>query len=342
MQGLTRRGFLTVSAAAGMAAFGGMRISKAQENALYEAAKAEGELNLYWGSYEQKTMDDIVAAFKAKYPGINVNLLRQASQTVYTRLRLEMQNDAVQCDSLGTTNALHFAELKAVGALRPYTVPNADVIPEAFRHLDPDNMFHLGAISIICINRSSAIEGPKSWQDMVSGKFEGEICSGSPAHSGDVAHWVVAMLAKYGDDFLREFAKQKPKIGQSSVDTVTDILSGERKIGAAAPYSYTLGQKAAGNPIDVTLPEDGTILNLGITGIPAKAPHPNAGQLFNEFLYSPEVSQVLAANYWPTLNTSVPWNGGLTLNSINWYRNPTENLPQAMEEAIAKWKELVV
>ncbi|WP_199286399.1 ABC transporter substrate-binding protein [Pseudogemmobacter humi] len=338
---MTRRSLLSVGAAAGVGAALGIRPALAGDSALYEAAKAEGELNLYWGSYEQKTIDELIAAFTARYPGIGVNLLRQASQTVYTRLRLEMDNDAVQCDSLGTTNVLHYNELKSLDALRPYKPAAAEMIPEAFRTLDPDGLFHVGAISLICINRSASVEGPKSWAEMVGGGFAGEISCGSPAHSGDVAHWTVAMLAKFGEDFLRDFAAQKPKIGQSSVDSVTDILAGERTVGASAPYSYTLTQKAAGNPIDVTMPSDDAILNLGITGIPAKAPHPNAGQLFNEFLYSPEASQVLVANNWPSLRSDVPWAGGLSLDQIGWYRNPAEGLTEAMAEAIEKWKDIV-
>ncbi|MBE2278120.1 MAG: extracellular solute-binding protein [Rhodobacteraceae bacterium] len=341
MQSISRRSLLSAGAAVGLTAALGIRPVRAQDSALYEAAKGEGELNLYWGSYEQKTIDELIVAFKARYPGINVNLLRQASQTVYTRLRLEMDNDAVQCDSLGTTNVLHYNELKSLDALRPYKPAEVGMIPEAFRTLDPDGLFYVGAISLSCINRSSAVEGPKSWAEMVGGDYAGEISCGSPAHSGDVAHWTVAMLAKFGDDFLRDFAAQKPKIGQSSVDAVTDILAGERTLGAAAPYSYTLTQKAAGNPIDVTMPSDDAILNLGITGIPGKAPHPNAGQLFNEFLYSPEASQVLVANNWPSLRTDVPWAGGMTLDQIAWYRNPADGLAEAMAEAIEKWKAIV-
>lgn len=341
MQSITRRSLLATGAAAGLVSSLSVRGAFAQDSALYEAAKAEGEVNLYWGSYEQKTIEELIVAFKAQYPGIAVNLLRQASQTVYTRLRLEMENDAVQCDSVGTTNVLHYNELKAIDALRPYKPSDAAMIPEAFRTLDEDGLFHVGAISLSGINRSSKVEGPKSWEDLVSGKFAGEISVGSPAHSGDVAHWVVAMLAKFGDSFLEELAAQNPKVGQSSVDCVTDILAGERTIGAAAPYGYTLTQKAAGNPIDAIIPEDGMVLNLGITGIPAKAPHPNAGQLFNEFLYSPAASAVLVSNNWPTLRTDVEWADGLSLDKINWYRNPAEGLAEAMQEAIEKWQDIV-
>lgn len=317
--------------------------ARAADDPLYAAAKKEGALNLYWGSYEQKTIEEIRDAFKAKYPGIEVNLLRQASQTVYTRLRLEIQNDAVQCDSLGTTNLLHYLDLKKIGAIQPHKPTNIDMVPADFRNLDPDSVYHVGAISLTSINQSSKVTSPpKSWQALLDAPWAGKITTGSPAFSGDVASWVVAIRKKYGDDYLKAFAKQKPKVGQSNVDTVTDILSGERLVGSGAPFSYSLAQKVAGNPIDVTVPEDGAILNLGLTAVPTKAPHPNAGKLFTDFLFSVETSQILSRNFWPTLRTDVPWAEGRTLQSIKWYRNPVDNLAAEVAEGIAKWKEIVV
>jgi iron(III) transport system substrate-binding protein len=135
-------------------------------------------------------------------------------------------------------------------------------------------------------------------------------------------------------------ARLRPKIGGSNVDTVTDLLSGERLVGAAAPFSYTLAQKAAGNPIDAVAPTDDLILNLGVMGIIKNAPHPNAAKLFHNFVYSREVSQILAKNLWPTLRSDVPSEGG-SLEKLKWYRNPPENLGAQVAEGIVKWKEIM-
>ncbi|WDI06220.1 hypothetical protein PUN73_14545 [Bordetella pertussis] len=108
MNQYSRRDMLRLGVSASAALAGSVFLPvRAQDNPLYEAARKEGALNLYWGSYEQKSIEDIRDAFVKKYPGIQVNLLRQGSQTVYTRLRLELQNNAANCDSLGTTNLLH-------------------------------------------------------------------------------------------------------------------------------------------------------------------------------------------------------------------------------------------
>ncbi|RYZ12509.1 MAG: extracellular solute-binding protein [Comamonadaceae bacterium] len=340
---ISRRRFVQSGVALGAAAGLGFVPAYAQEEELYAAAKKEGQLSLYWGSYEQKTAEEFRDAFKARYPGIDVSLLRQGSQTVYNRLRLELQNGVAECDSLGTTNILHFIELKKANALLAYEPRGADMVPAGVRRLDPDNMFSVGAISLTSMNYQSAKvrKPPASWLGLLDDEWQGKITIGSPAASGDVASWVVAMRAKYGDDFLRKLARQRPKIGQSNVDTVTDILSGERLVGAAAPFSFTLAQKAAGNPIDVAVPSDDLILNLGVMGIPKNAPHPNAARLYHNFLYSQEASRMLSKNFWPTLRTDVAWADGRSLDTIKWYRNKPEGLAEQVAEGIAKWKEIM-
>jgi len=344
-QPITRRHFVQTGAAAAAAlGLAPLQHAAAQDDPLYAAARKEGKLSMYWGSYEQKTAEEIRDAFKAKYPGIEVALLRQASQTVYNKLRLELQSNVAECDTLGTTNILHFVELKQANLLLTHVPADSATLPANLQRLDADGTYHVGAVSITSINFQpvKVKNPPVSWKALLDDEWQGKITVGSPTASGDVASWVVAMRAKYGDDFLRRLAKQRPKIGQSSVDTVTDILSGERVVGAAAPFSYTLAQKAAGNPIDIVAPADDLIFNLGVMGIPKNAPHPNAAKLFHNFMYSKEVSQILSKNFWPTLRTDVPWAEGRTVQSIKWYRNPAENLAAETAEGIAKWKEIVV
>jgi len=341
---ITRRRFVQSTAAA-TAAIGlsHWQVVEAQEDPLYQAAKKEGKVSLYWGSYEQKTAEEIRDAFKAKYPGIEVALLRQASQTVYNKLRLELQNGVAECDSLNTTNILHFIELKSAGELLAYVPHDANAAPPGLQNLDKDGMYCVGAVSLTSINYQPAKvkQPPASWKALLGDEWAGKITIGSPTASGDVASWVVAMRAKYGDEFLRGLARQRPKIGQSNVDTVTDILSGERVVGAGAPFSYTLAPKAAGNPIDVVAPADDLILNLGVMGIPKNAPHPNAAKLYHSFMYSREVSQMLSKNFWPTLRADVPWAEGRSLDKLKWYRNPVDNLAAQVAEGMAKWKEIM-
>ena len=230
------------------------------------------------GSYEQKSIEDIRDAFRqaiprhpgqSAAPGFANGLYPAAPGAAEQRRQLRFAGHHQSA-------ALHRTEEdQCLDGVPP---DGAEHLPEAFRGLDPDNTFHVGAISITSINFQSqkVPNPPESWQALLDPAWAGKITVGSPASSGDVAHWALAMRLKYGDGFFKKFAAQKSKVGQSNVDTVTDILAGERVVGAAAPFSYSLTQKAAGQPVDVKVPTDDAILNLGLTAIPAKAPHPNA------------------------------------------------------------------
>ena len=125
-------------------------------------------------------------------------------------------------------------------------------MPEAFRGLDPDNTFHVGAISITSINFQSqkVPNPPESWQALLDPAWAGKITVGSPASSGDVAHWALAMRLKYGDGF---FKIRRPEAEGRPVQRRYRYRYPGRRArgGAAAPFSYSLTQKAAGQPVDV-------------------------------------------------------------------------------------------
>ncbi len=251
MTKLTRRSVLQGTGAASMALSAGMfsRQVAAQEDDLYQAAKKEGHLTRYDGIFEQKTIEAILEAFNAKYPALRCSsyVSRRKPSTHDCGLKFKMGLPSATL--LGCTNILHFVELKKINELAAYTPKDLDKAPAAFRDIDPDETFHTAALSVTCINYSpqKAPKPPTSWTELVGGGWEGKISVGSPAVSGDVASWLIAMRHKYGDKFLKDLAAQKPKVGGSSVDTVTDILAGERAVGAGAPFSYSLAQKGSGS-----------------------------------------------------------------------------------------------
>src|SRR5581483_7107597 len=97
-------------------------------------------------------------------------------------------------------------------------------------------------------------------------RWKGQITVGHPAFSGYVGQWVTAMLRTYGDSWLQSLAKNNPKVNRSVNDTVTDIVAGERTVGAG-PDNYSLAKKAGGSPIDIVWPADGAVLIPGPVGI---------------------------------------------------------------------------
>src|SRR5712692_5785296 len=63
----------------------------ATEDALYQAAKQEGKVVWWTAHYAQSAADAVRDAFVAKYPGIEVEFIRQTAQVIYQRLTQNLQ-----------------------------------------------------------------------------------------------------------------------------------------------------------------------------------------------------------------------------------------------------------
>ena len=307
---------------------------------LYAAAKQEGHLTWWTAHYAQDAADAVHDAFVAKYPGIEVEYIRQTAQVVYQRLTENLKAGTHAVDVFASTDESHYLTLKPQGVLAQYTPVGVDVLPQQYRDIDPDHTYHVGAIGFVLVNynTSKVPNPPQTWNDLLDAQWKDQITVGHPGFSGFVGNWTVAMWDKYGWDYFTKLAQNNPKIGRSINDTVTDIVAGERLVGAG-PDNYSLSQKAAGNPIDVQFPTDDAILIVSPVGIMKDAPHPNAARLFESFYYSQEYSQTMAKTYNYPLRSDVASPTGKSVDQIKSYRNKGERLQTGIPDAIEKWRE---
>src|SRR5215813_2082507 len=281
---------------------------------LYAAARKEGSVTWWTAHYEQSAAETMAASFKKKYPGVDVNLLRQTAQVLYTRLQNDLKAGQTECDVFASTDEGHYPPLKKAGALATFTPPDVDLLPKEFQVLDPDHQYYLGAIGFVLINyRTDKVPTPpKSWKDLLDPQWKGKITTGHPGFSGYVGNWVIAMIDKYGDSYLKDLEKNSPKINRSVNDTVTDIVQGERQVGA------------------------------GPDGIMKGSQRPNAAQLFVNFMYSKEYSEALVStSNYPLRADIKPVAGTPTLDKIKWHRNKVDRLITGVPEAIQKWREIM-
>lgn len=352
---LTRRDFLRwTGGAATLAATGGVGALleacggnattsgpvEADVSKLYSAAKSEGSVTWWTAHYEQSAAEQMAAAFKAKYPGIEVNLLRQTAQVINTRLNQELKTGSTECDVFCSTDEGHYPPLIKGGYLAQYTPPDLDLLPKQFQNLNPDHYYHLGAIGFVVINyrTDKVTTPPKDWTEFASSAWKDKTTTGHPGFSGYVGQWVTAMVRTYGDKWLTSLKNTNPKINRSVNDTVTDIKAGERQVGAG-PDNYSLASKAQGVPIDIHFPDDGAVLVPGPVGILNNSKHPNAARLFENFMFSKEYSQALVKTYnYPLREDVAPATGVPTLDKIKVLRNTVDQLTKELPANIDKWR----
>ncbi|MFN2460399.1 MAG: ABC transporter substrate-binding protein [Candidatus Velthaea sp.] len=315
-------------------------ISDADVSKLYDAAKKEGTVVWWTGHYTQAAAERVRDAFKAKYPGVDVQLLRQTGQVLFQRLTQDLKSNVHEVDVFASTDEAHMTILKKQNALATFVPGDIDKIPSQFQHLDPEDTYQLGDIALMCINYNpKKTPAPKKWTDLLDSKFKDQLTTGHPGFSGYVGNWVVAMNDKYGwDNYFKKFAADNPKIGRSVFDATTDIVSGERSLGPGAD-SLALERKAGGSNIDVAFPEDDTIIVTAPVTVMKDAPHPNAARLLMNFYYSREYSQTMAKTYNLPLRQDVPAAGNIHLDKLKGYHVKIDRLLTGIPEMIAKWRE---
>ena len=340
---IDRRAFLKLGAGAlGAAALKPAMLLAAEsddEQKLHAEAKKEGKVVWWTSHYQLSAAEAVRDAFKAKYPGVDVEFIRQTAQVIYQRLNQNLKAGVKELDVFASTDESHYLKLKSQGVLAPYTPIGLDHVPKEFQSLDPEKTYQLGALALVVINHQKSVTAPpQKWTDLHDPKWQGQITLGHPGFSGYVGNWVVAMWDKYGWDYFEKLAKNKPKIGRSIFDTVTDIVGGERKVGAG-PENQSLESKAKGNPIDIRMPADDAVLVISPVAVLKDAPHPSAGRLFESFFYTKEYSQAVAKTFNYPLRSDVPAPTGIPIEKVKYYRNKADRLDKGIPEAIEKWRE---
>ncbi|MBC5810540.1 MAG: extracellular solute-binding protein [Candidatus Eremiobacteraeota bacterium] len=340
---MKRTQFVGSSLAAGFAAAASPLGAAPRENPevqrLYAEAKREGSVTWWTAHYTEDAAEKVRAAFKLKYPGIEVQFIRQTAQVIYQRLSQNLKSGVRELDVFASTDEAHYATLTKAGALASFIPPDIGLLPPSLRSLSDEATYHTAALRFVTlIFDPKKASRPRRWSDLLDPRYKNQLTTGHPGFSGVVGAWVVAMNDRFGWSYFEKFAKNQPKIGRSVNDTVSDIVSGERAIGSG-PDAYAYERKAAGSSIDVAFPDDDAILVVNPIGVLKDAPHPNAARLFLNFFYSREYSQVLVDSFNFPLRGDVRAANGMRFDRIKFYRNKIDRLANGIPEVVAKWRE---
>ena len=231
-------------------------------------------------------------AFTAAYPGITVEVIRTTGQVAFQRLMLDIKNHTPHCDVFSATDISHMPILKERHELTAVHAGQQRGAAAAVRCAVRSGWYYVTNAGRWVLIRNSdkvpADAAPKAWTDLLDPRWKGQLSVAHPAFSGGAGVWTLAMRKLYGWQFFEALAKNDPRVGRSTQDTVTLLSGGECQVGPTwAPGAYRDVDK--GNPIGITQPRDGVVVMVFPSAIPAGAPHPNAARLFMEWMLSQEL-----------------------------------------------------
>ena len=262
--------------------------------ALVEAAKEEGTLNVIALPPDWTNYGEMISTFSEKY-GITVDSAQPdaASQDeINAAEQLAGTDRAPDVFDLGSAVARANVDMFA-----PYQVETWDDIPEELK--DPEGRHVSDYTGYMSIGYDAgAVPAPTSVEDLLKPEYKGKVAlNGDPTQAGAAFNGVImAALATGGspDDIAPgvEFFKQLKAAGNFlPVDpSPATIASGQTPVVIDWDYTNAAQTQALEGKRDwqVVVPEGAVVSSYYQQAINKDAPHPAAARLWQEFLYSDE------------------------------------------------------
>ena len=288
---LTRRHAL----AAATATLALPRRARAQDSALVAAATKEGAVTFYT-SIDVGVVERLTAAFKARYPQIQLRIERSGAERILQRLMQEYGSGLHEADVVESSDITSFVDWKARGWLAPFVPADVGTFwPKEER--DPDGCFATvrAHLSVIAFNARQVKPGdaPKTYADLLLPQWRMRMVKAHPSYSGTILTGTAALVQLLGWPFLEKLAQQRVMQVQSSTEPPKKVAQGERSIMADGNEYNAFFLKESGSPVEIVYPAEGTPLVPGQAAVLKDAPHPNAARLFADFLFSAECQQVM-------------------------------------------------
>ena len=295
---LSRRALLKASAALPFAAYATRVVAAAPPAeaitpALIEAAKKEGSVSWYT-SADLRVAEAIGKTFERKY-GVTARVERAGAERLFTRVSQEYAANIFTVDTCNTGDLAMFILWKQQKLLAPYVPEDvAKHIPAEYR--DVEGM-HAVARSSLCVAAYNSEllkkdDAPKSFADMLDPKWSGKMVKASPSYSGTIITSTYQLVKSLGWPYIEKLAKQKILQVQSATDTPNKVILGERPVMFDGNEYNVFISKEGGKPIEPVYATEGSPMIAMPSAIFAKAPHPNAARLFQNFLFTPEAQQL--------------------------------------------------
>ncbi|MHA6691096.1 ABC transporter substrate-binding protein [Devosia sp. A449] len=270
--------------------------------ALYDAAKAEGELTVIALPHSWCGYGGVIDSFKAKYPGITINELNPdaGSADELEAIRANKDNKGPQAPDVLDVGLAFGPQAKDEGLLQAYKVSTWDEIPADAK--DADGFWYGDYYGVLAFGINKDVitgDNPADWADLLKDEFANSVAlAGDPRTANNAILSVYAAgLSTGADDAtaaqagLDYFKALNDKGNFVPVDAeAAPIAQGTTPIAINWDYNLlAVRDSLNGNPpIDIVVPSTGVVAGVYVQAISAYAPHPNAAKLWMEYLYSDE------------------------------------------------------
>ena len=264
------------------------------DEALVEAAKAEGELVVY-GSCEEEYLSAACKNFEKLY-GIKVQYQRLSTGEVQAKIEEENGNPSADVWFGGTTDPYNVCA--AEGLLEAYDAKNAEhIAKDVYKNADGYWYGIYTGLLGFMVNTEElerlGLEAPQDFADLTDPKYQGLIWLSNYQTAGTAKLVINTVIQKYGHDegikFLCDLDKNIEVYTKSGSGPSKNVGIGECVIGIGFLHDGITQIVDNGyDNIELIIPSSGTTCEIGATAIFKGCKHENAAKLWIEYALSPD------------------------------------------------------
>lgn len=308
-------------------------------DALIAAAKKEGEVTVY-SAQSLDDLNNLAAAFEAKYPGIDVKTVRGTDGDLGVKVETEIQTGKGIAD-MYVSASLSWVQAQAdagqfLAPTGPQLTGKGDY--DAKQYVHKGNFFETNAaVLTFGWNTDLYPKGLKDYPDLLDPALaNGKIGVVEPTAPAFVDFYLW-LEETYGADFVEKLAAQKPRVYPSSLPMGEALASGEIAAGSFVPPITLVPAKKKGAPVDFRMPPSGAWGARYYGMILKTGPQPNAAQLFADFMVTAKGQELITPSAGSVL-PNIP--GTLITNDKVRVQDPAKLTPEKVAAYQKKWKSL--
>ena len=276
-------------------------------------ASDENVLNVYT-ALEEEQVEDYLTSFKEAHPDVTVNVTRESTGVITSRLLAEKDNPVA--DVVWGLSATSLLQLKQEGMLEPYAPEGVDRIQPQFKDTDePPSWAGIDAWETAwLVNKAVLAEHgitdiPTSYQDLLDPQYQGLIAMSNPASSGTGLLTVNGVLALYGEEegwnYLDQLDNNVAVYMHSGSQPASETAAGEYGIGVSFGYRCLQAEAEVGSDIcETVFPEEGSGWDMEANALMKKDQVKDIAKEFLNWAITDDMMTKYAQNY-PIVATGV-------------------------------------
>jgi iron(III) transport system substrate-binding protein len=282
-------------------------LDDAEWQEVLDAANEEGELLVYTSS---GATEPAFALFEKAYPDIDITIERQPTADLVTRLDQELSVEAPGADVAFHSQEQWYSERGEDGLLAPLRL--SPEVAEDFADLDTARYYIPVSRTPYTLAYNTKIGQPvKTIEELIDVAGDTPVGILDPASGVPTAYQVFKWSEVYGEDLVDRLTGLDLVVHSSGSTMSQSLAAGEIGYGINMSAGYIAPLKEESAPVDEVVFEEATVGPQYGPGVIATASHPNAAQVFVNWLMSPEGQGVLLEYQGGAVPTevegSLPW-----------------------------------